>query len=98
MESSSGKLNDFEFSDYADDTDKEFEDSKETQSDDEIEEDFFTPKNFKSSYAIKWSKLASKSSSTSDLTLIRKTVKRQAGSPVDFEKNKKRCSSSSLKI
>ena len=74
-----------------------FEDSKETQSDGEMDEDFFTPKNFKSSYAIKWSKLASKSSSTSDLTL-RKTSKRQAASPVDFEKNKKRCSSSSLKI
>ena len=82
--------NDFQFSDYEDD---EFEDSKEIQSDDE--QNFFTPINFKSSYAIKWTKLAPKSSSTPDL---RKAGKRPAGSPTDPKMSKKLCGPSSWNI
>ena len=94
--------NNFQFSDY--DEDDDFEDSREIQSDGE--DNFFTPINFKSAYAINWTKLlaprssstpATKSSSTPDL---RTAGKRPAGSPTDTDANvnKKICGPSALKI
>jgi hypothetical protein len=93
--------NNFQFSDY--DEDDDFEDSREIQSDGE--DNFFTPINFKSTYAINWTKLAPKSSSTpapksASTPDLRPAGKRPAPSPTDSDANvnKKICGPSALKI
>ena len=85
-------VDEFEFSDYSDDSDgpEVFEDSKELQSEDE----FLTPINFSSVFG---QRTATLSTSTPNLS-VKVTSKRGASSPPGMENQKKVRSKSSLPI
>ena len=86
-------VDDYQFSDYSDDSDgheEVFEDSKEIQSEDE----FLTPINFTSVFG---KQTAALSTSTPNLS-VRNTSKRGASSPPGSTKSKKPRSKSSLPV